>query len=145
MAAMVVSLAGFGLAQSGSAIAHQTPISESFVGTTMTGVATSLPELITTIAAVRQGALTLAVGNIVGGNAFDSLFVAVGDAAYTEGSLFHAIQPQETFLMALTIFLTVILMMGLTFREKHGFANIGFESLLMLIVYLLGVGAIATM
>jgi cation:H+ antiporter len=41
----------------------------------ITSTCTSIPELVTAVAAVRQGSLTLAVGGIVGGNAFDTLFM----------------------------------------------------------------------
>ena len=51
----------------------------------MTAVATSLPELVTTLAAVRRGAAQLAVGGIIGGNAFDVLFLSASDVAYRDG------------------------------------------------------------
>jgi cation:H+ antiporter len=40
--------------------------------------------------------------------------------------------------VALTILMTCILLLGLLRREKHGFGNIGFESILVLILYLGG-------
>ncbi|NIQ53654.1 MAG: sodium:calcium antiporter, partial [Gemmatimonadetes bacterium] len=40
------------------------------------------------MAAVRQGALTLAVSDIVGGNFFDVLFVAAADLAFLQGSIY---------------------------------------------------------
>jgi cation:H+ antiporter len=43
-------------------------------------------ELVTTIAAVRRGALQLAVGGIIGGNTFDTLFLTAADVSYREGS-----------------------------------------------------------
>jgi cation:H+ antiporter len=54
------------------------------VGGLFTAVSTSLPELVTSVAAVQQGALTLAVGGIIGGNSFDVMFVAFADIAYRE-------------------------------------------------------------
>ncbi len=92
-------------------------------------------KLVTAIAAVRQGALTLAVGGIIGGNSFDILFIAVADVAYREGSIYHSITDHQTFLMALTILLTGLLTMGLLRREKRGIANIGFESFSVLLIY----------
>lgn len=66
--------AGAAVAHTSGNIADDTGINETLAGALLSGVVTSLPELVTTVAAVRQGALTLAVGDIVGGNFFDVLF-----------------------------------------------------------------------
>ena len=135
---VVIVIAGYAIAQSGITIAAQTGLSEGFVGAVFTGVFTSLPELVTSVSAVRTGALTLAVGGIVGGNCFDVLFLSFSDIAYREGSLYHAVGQQQLFLVSLTILLNCIILMGLLHREKRGIANIGWESILVLIAYALG-------
>jgi cation:H+ antiporter len=135
----VLALAGWVVAYTGVALAQQTGLAESFVGGLFTAVATSMPELVTAIAAVRQGALTLAVGDIIGGNAFDVLFAAAADLVYRNGSIYHAISHRERFLMALAIVMTGVLVMGLVSREERGVANIGFESFLILLLYAAGV------
>ncbi|MEO3428967.1 sodium:calcium antiporter [Pelagibius sp. CAU 1746] len=135
---VIVGLAGYALGQAGIAIAGKTGLSETIVGTLLTAVSTSLPELVTTLAAVRRGALTLAVGGIIGGNTFDVILVAASDIAYRDGSIYHATSQQPVFVIALTIMLTAVLLLGLLRREKYGFANIGFESLLILLIYLGG-------
>ena len=140
--ALAVGAAGWMVAQTGIAISQRTGLSESVVGALLTAVATSLPELVTSVAAVRHGALTLAVGGIIGGNSFDVLFLAFSDVAYREGSIYHAVGDSQLFIMALTLLLTGILLLGLLRREKKGFANIGFESVLVLGLYLLGFGTL---
>lgn len=142
-AAAVVFVAGVYVAQAGGAVSDQTGISESLVGALFTAVATSLPELITTIAAVRRGALTLAVGDIVGGNAFDCLFVCAADIAYLKGSIYHAATQRETFLVALGLFLNTALLLGLIRRQERGLANIGFEAWFMILAYTGGMAGIA--
>jgi cation:H+ antiporter len=94
-----------------------------------------LPELVTSVAAVRQGSQTLAVSGIIGGNAFDTLFAAVADIAYREGSIYHAITSQQTFFIVLTVLMTGILLMGLLRRQERGIANIGFESFFIMLLY----------
>lgn len=133
--AVVVAVAGYAVAKTGVAIADRTGMSASVVGGLLTAVSTSLPELVTSIAAVRRGALTLAVGGIIGGNSFDVLFVAFADMGYQEGSIYHAITDQQVFIIALTLLLTGILLMGLLRREKSGIGNIGFESFLVITLY----------
>lgn len=48
--------------EAGVSISVQTGMSESLVGSLLTALSNSLPELVTTVAPVRQGALTLPVG-----------------------------------------------------------------------------------
>jgi cation:H+ antiporter len=133
--AVIVGSAGWLVAESAIALTERTGLSESAVGGVFTALATSLPELATAIAAVRQGALTLAVADIIGGNSFDTLFIAVADGAYREGSIFHAIGNQQSFMVGVVILLHAILLLGLLRREKKGIANIGFESISILAVY----------
>lgn len=135
-AAAVVAVAGYFIARAGVAISLQAGVSETVVGSLFTAVSTSLPELVTSVAAVRQGALTLAVGGIIGGNCFDVLFVTFSDAAYRGGSIYTAVNDEQRGLVVLGILLTNILLLGLLRRQKHGVAGIGFESFLVLVTYL---------
>ena len=136
--ALLVAGSGYAVARSGIAIASQTGLSESFVGTLFTAVSTSLPELIVSIAAVRQKALTLAVSNIIGGNTFDVLFVAFADVAYGKGSILHAVTQNQVFIVALTMLMVSALILGLLHREQKGIGKIGWESFLIIMLYLAG-------
>jgi cation:H+ antiporter len=133
--AAVLAVAGYATAETGIAIADRTGISQTVVGAFLTAIATSIPELVTTVAAVRRGALTLAVGGVIGGNTFDTLFVASADVAYREGSIYHAISDYPLYLAAIGILMTSILLLGLLRRERHGIGSIGFESALVFAVY----------
>lgn len=140
--AAMVGSAGWLLAQVAVPFSDRTGLSEGFVGGTFTAVCTSLPELIIAVSAVRMRALNLAVGDIVGGNAFDTLFIAVSDVAYRDGPIYGAVAVAEQFWLALTVLMTGILLAGLLFRERHGVGNIGFESVLLLLVYLSGAAVV---
>lgn len=135
----LMAAAGWTIAQSGAAIADRSGLDDTVMGTLFTAIFTSTPELVTTLAAVRRGALTLAVGGVLGGNAFDVMFAVASDVAYREGSIYHAIGPSLQFLTALSIVMSGVLVMGMLYREKRGVANIGFESALMLALYLGGI------
>lgn len=74
--ALVVGIAGWVLAQLAMPLGEKSGLSQSIVGGIFTAVSTSVPELVVAVTAVRMGALNLAVGDIIGGNAFDTLFVA---------------------------------------------------------------------
>eukprot|EP00913_Durusdinium_trenchii_P010919 g10248.t1 len=140
IAAGVTGVGGVLVAETAENIVEKTSIPAVVVGGLFMALATSLPELVTSIAAVRRGALTLAVSDIVGGNFFDVLFIAAADIAYVNGSLYHAdgVGLREVFLISLTLLLNVVLLAGLIFRQKRGPGNIGFESLLLLVLYIGG-------
>jgi len=136
---LVVVCAGWVIAEAGLSIIRQTGISEGIVGTLVTATTTSVPEAVIALAAVRRGALTLAVGDIIGGNTFDVLFLAFSDIAYHQGSIYHALASTQSFWLALSLLMAAILLLGLVRREEHGIGNIGFESFLVLVTYLGGV------
>jgi cation:H+ antiporter len=143
--AVIVGLAGYGVAQTGVRLAAATQLSASFVGALFTAVATSMPELVVAISGARTGALTLAVSNIVGGNAFDVLFVAFADMAYREGSIYAALTERSLFVVGLTLMMTVMLLFGLLFRERYGPGKIGWDGLVLLVVFLGGYAVLALM
>ena len=58
-----------------TSIATYAGLSERFIGLTIVALGTSLPELFTSVAAARRGNADIAIGNIVGSNIFNILFV----------------------------------------------------------------------
>lgn len=61
--------------QAATAIAAYVGLSQRFIGLTIVALGTSLPELFTSVAAARKGNADIAIGNIVGSNIFNILFV----------------------------------------------------------------------
>lgn len=142
--ALLTGLAGWILMESAKQIADLGGLSETLVGGILTALATSTPELVTTIAAVRLGALTLAVSNIFGTNCFNMLVVAAADAGYRQGSIYHDMAPVQMSWGLVSILMTAILLLGMVRRETYGIGRIGFESALILIVYALALGLVLT-
>lgn len=136
---LAMGLAGWVIAKTAGEITVRMSLSQSLVGALATAVVTSLPELVTTVAAVRRGALQLAVGGILGGNTFDTLFLTAADVSYRDGSLYHAAGPGDLFWNLVAILITGILLGGLILRQRIGPGRIGAESVAILVVY---VGAI---
>lgn len=66
--------------ESASKIASFFGMSERFIGLTIVALGTSLPELVTSVTAARKGNADIAIGNIVGSNLFNILFV-IGTSA----------------------------------------------------------------
>ncbi|WP_299845634.1 sodium:calcium antiporter [uncultured Jannaschia sp.] len=130
----VTAAAGYFIGESSIALVDKTPLSESAVGTLFAAVANSLPELVTAIAAVRIGAVSLAVGDVIGGNAFEVMFLCVADFAY-DGSIYEAMTDQDRTTGLIAMLMTAVLLLGMLRREKFGIGKIGFESALVLLLY----------
>lgn len=140
LVAAAMAVAGWALMKAAETIAAQTALSQTAVGGLFTAVATSLPELVTTIAAIRLGALTLAVGGILGTNCFNMTVIAAADIVYPEASIYHAVTPLQILWGLVTILMTAVLLLGFIYRERYGIARIGLESFLMLLIYTGAVG-----
>jgi len=140
--AVVTCIAGWALMEAAKNIADQTGLSDTVVGGMLTALATSTPELVTTVAAVRCGALTLGVSNIFGTNCFNLLVVAAADVAYPHGSIYHDVAPVQMIWGLVTILMSAILLLGMLRRETYGIGRIGFESALILLVYGVALGLI---
>nr|WP_030827578.1 hypothetical protein [Streptomyces sp. NRRL F-2305] len=83
------------MARAAKGIVEHTGLNAGLVGAVLMGLVNALPETVTSIAAVRRGAVTPAVAAVIGGDGRDALDLVVGDAAYRGGSLFHAAHPDE--------------------------------------------------
>jgi cation:H+ antiporter len=132
--ALVTGIAGFAVSRSAIALAEQSGLAQAAIGALITAIITSLPELVTTIAAVRRGALTLALGGIIGGNVFDTLFLAASDIAYRDGSIYHAMTDKTVMGLSATLLMTSVLILGLLRRQNKG---IGFEGVTIIGIYAL--------
>ncbi len=130
--AAVVAGTGYLIGQGGLGVVAATGLPSGLVGFTLTTAITSLPELVTLLAAVRIGALSLGIGNIIGGNAFDALMIFLADATYRSGSVYTASSSAGLLLAGATIVMTVALATGLIMRDRRG---VGFEGVAIPVVY----------
>ncbi|MBJ3763292.1 sodium:calcium antiporter [Maribius pontilimi] len=135
----LMGMGGWVISQVGGTFISRFGLSSSLVGSLITAVVTSLPELVTTLVAVRRNALQLAVGGIIGGNTFDTLFLVASDVAYRDGSLYHAVDTSNLYWLGTGLLMTAILLGGLILRQREGPARIGIESVLMIGIYLTAV------
>ena len=75
---------------SATAIAQMIGLSERFIGLTIVALGTSLPELVTSVVAARKGNADIAIGNIVGSNIFNILFV-IGTASIIAPVMYESV------------------------------------------------------
>lgn len=137
LAALVVGGVGAWLPFSGVAIAETMHWKTAFVGTLFVAAATSLPELVVTVAALRLGSTDMAIGNLLGSNLFVILVLVIDDLAYRQGPLFSAVSSSHAVTAFAASIMSGILVVGLLYRPGNRFFGIvGWISLSLLAVYL---------
>ena len=97
-----------------SEIARMFGLSERLIGLTIVALGTSLPELVTSVAAATKGKADIAIGNIVGSNIFNILFV-VGTTALVTPVAFVANFMVDGIVSAVAAGLLLICV----FKKKH--------------------------
>lgn len=115
-----------GLSMQGSvALGLEQDLADKLVGLTVVAVGTSLPELVTSTIAAKKGENEIALGNVIGSNIFNSLFVlglaATVNPLTTEG---HVLLVDVLVMLAITVVLFVFALSG-KLTKKHGFILLG--------------------
>lgn len=145
LAAVGVLFCGYLVARTGEVLAEQTGLGQSLIGATLVALATSLPEVSTTWSAIRFGAYSMAVANILGTNVLSVVLFLPADLAYREGSIIEAMDPAASFLTALGIVLTSIYLWGILERRDRTILGMGYDSALILLFYFGGMGLYYTL
>jgi len=117
-AALVVLAAGSWLPEVADGLARELGLSRSFVGTVFMALVTTLPEMAVTLAALRLGALDMAIGNLLGSNLFNVVVIAVDDLAYTQGPLLADVSPVHAGTAAAALVMTGLVIIGLVMRPQ---------------------------
>lgn len=136
IAAAAILASGYSLTRVTETIGEQTGIGATFVGATLLAISTSLPELSTTITAVRLGAYSMAVSNIFGSNAIDAALLFAADAVYQGESLLSVIGRPAIFMATVGIAVTMVYLIGLIERRDRSFFRAGIDSLIVMGIYL---------
>jgi len=137
-AAAGVVAAGIWLPFAGELLAEAMGWHLTFVGTLFLAAATSLPEAVVTIAALRIGALDMAVSNLLGSNLFNGLLVAIDDALFTKGPILANVSPLHGLSALSAIMMTGIVVIGLIYRPRERMLRvIGGASLVLFSIYIM--------
>ncbi|UCE30347.1 MAG: sodium:calcium antiporter [Burkholderiales bacterium] len=137
-AALVVVGAGTWLPFIGERIAIGMGWQESFVGTVFIAVATTVPELVVSVTALRIGALDMAIANLLGSNLFNMLVLAIDDLFYLRGPLFAHVAPSHAVSALSAIMMTTLAIVGLFYRpDGRVLHTVGWTSIVVFVVYLL--------
>ena len=137
IAALVTLFAGVALEESGSAIADHIGLSGVLFGSTVLAAATALPEVSTGLSAVKIGDYNLAVSDIFGGNAFLPVLFLLTTLLSGQSVLPQA-KDTDIYLASLGVLLTAVYIYGLIFRPKRQFLDLGIDSIVVLVLYIVG-------
>ncbi|WP_460544040.1 sodium:calcium antiporter [Glycomyces halotolerans] len=130
-----VVVSGWAVARAAESLVVVAGLQAGFVGGVLMGVVNALPEAVAAIAAVRRGALTLAIAAVIGGNALDALNLVVGDLVFRGGSLYHRADTDQLFLTTASLLMTAILLGGLLVRQRRGWLRLGFDGVVIAAIY----------
>lgn len=141
-AAAATLVAGTVLERSGNTIAERLGISGVLFSATVLAGATGLTEISIGLRAIKLGNYQLAVSDVFGGNAFLPVLFLLASVVAGQSVLPHAGR-SDLYLTALGMLLTCVYLYGLIFRPQRQLARLGIDSLLVLVLYVLGMVGLA--
>jgi cation:H+ antiporter len=122
-------------------IADQSGLGTGFIGVTLLAAATSLPELSTSIAAVRIGAYTMAISNIFGSNLIMLVLIFPADILFRAGPILQNTSRMVSLTLGFGLTVTAIYLIGLIVRRKPRIGVFGLDSTLVLLTFLVSLAA----
>ncbi|MBZ0132774.1 MAG: hypothetical protein K8F53_09195 [Rhodocyclaceae bacterium] len=138
VAALFIVAAGTWLPFVGEEIAQLMGWQQSFVGTLFVAAATSAPEIAVTVAAVRIGALDMAIANLLGSNLFDILIIAIDDIFYLPGPILAHVSPVHAVSAFSAVIMTGVAVIGLFYRPGAKLLRtVGWVSVFLLVLFLI--------
>lgn len=147
---LATALLGFGIAagaliyvtpfmvSASAEISEATGLGTTFVGSTLVAAVTSLPEMVTTLAALRLGAYDMAIGNLFGSNLFNMFALGLTDVFYTSGRFLAVIDPSFLLVGMLGLLMTGMGLIGNLARLRRRIWFIEADALALAVLYLGG-------
>jgi cation:H+ antiporter len=133
--AAVIVVAAIFLPKLGEGIAEATGLGQTFVGNIFIAAATSLPEIVVSVAAVRLGAVDLAIGNLFGSNIFNIMILAIEDIFFLPGPLLSFSGPDHIVPAISAIAMSSIAIIGLSYKAGKKKFFIAWDSIGLMAVF----------
>ena len=128
--AIAVSLGGKWIIDGALQITQFLGVSQALVGVTVVAIGTSVPELVTSLIAVRRGQIDIAVGNVVGSNLFNLMWVLGLSAFITDLPFNGELMADTIFMVGVSSILLLMLVLG---KTKHQLSR--FEGTILVTMY----------
>ena len=134
--ALVVIAAAVSLPGIGANLATSTGLEQTFIGTVFIAVSTSLPEMVVSIAAVKMGAVDMAIGNLLGSNLFNILILAVDDFFFVKGPILYHVQSCHAISALSAIAMTGLVCIGITYRTEKKMLLLPWDSIGIILFFI---------
>lgn len=138
LTAVIVIGAGVRLARDGDVIASHSKLGATWVGAILVAGATSLPEISTNVAAVAQGDVDLAIGNLFGSSMTNMLILALADLLTRQRRLLEGAGAEAAVAAAIAVSLTAIASVGILSNDEVTVVGIGWCPLVIALGYVVG-------
>lgn len=134
---MVLIVVGSGFTVDGATyLAKFFGVSERIIGLTIVALGTSLPELVTSVTAARKGNADIAIGNIVGSNVFNILFILGTTALITPVPFASNFRVDAAFAIIVGIILWLCVVRKNKLTRKSGIIMLVFEVFYLIYLFM---------
>jgi cation:H+ antiporter len=134
--AVLVIIAAVFLPKVGEGIAESTGLGQTFVGSIFIAIVTTIPEVVVSIAAVRIGAIDLAMGNLFGSNIFNIFILAIDDFFFIKGPILSLVNQNHIISTLFAIAMTSTAIIGLTYRAEKRTLFLALDSIVIMLLYI---------
>jgi len=133
--AVFVVVAAVFLPKVGEGIAESTGLGQTFVGSIFIAIVTTIPEVVVSIAAVRIGAIDLAMGNLFGSNIFNIFILAIDDFFFIKGPILSLVNQNHIISALFAVAMTSTAIIGLTYRAEKRTLFLALDSIVIMLLY----------
>lgn len=143
-AALAILAAGVVLTLAAEALAGAAGVDTGLVALTLLAAATSLPEVSTAVAAVKLRQTEMAIGDVLGGNMFDTALILLVDLVYVGAPVLREVDRTAATAALLGILMTGVMLIGMIERRDRTILRMGYDSFAVIFCYVAGIVLIAT-
>ncbi len=139
VAGIIIVFTAMELAKIANHLAEITGWGSTFMGTIMLAIITSLPELVTSIAAIKIKAYDLALGIILGANIINMTIPFFSDVFYSGAPILSVVSSQYIISALMAIILTSIAIASVVYKPRKAIFHLDIAAWLILFGYFLGI------
>jgi len=140
LGAAAIAAAGPVLARSAERLAEVTGLGQTFFGSVVLALVTSLPELVASLTALHIGAHDLAVANLFGSNAFNMAVLLLLDLFHVQGPLLAAVEPRHALTAFVAIIMTGLALQVTVTRDERRVWVFERDAVALILAFLAGLG-----